>query len=117
MVQLFLETDANINAENNCRVALNGNPLSAASECRREGIVRLLLENGANINAEPRRVLKATYKNCDMAVMDFLLDYLSYYCREALQGISVDVHEAAKQLELEMEDLLGCLREIGGRSS
>lgn len=96
IVRILLENGANVNAEG----GFLENALLAASAEGREKVVRLLLEKGADINAQSGRSLLEASENRHETVMRLLLKHkadarlLFQDSDKALQGISVDDHEA-----------------------
>lgn len=97
VVRLLLEKGANIDAEGGTHF---GSALSAASWGGHEEVVRLLLHEGADVNGQSGRALREASKNGQKTIMRILLKnkadltLVLHDQNEALQGVSVDDHEA-----------------------
>ena len=104
----MLENGANVEAKG----GTHGNALAAASIKGRMEVVQILLEKGADVEAESGLALRKASKKGREAVMRLLLEHKAddnlafQHDSESLRGISIDDHEVVIQLLLEKLETL-----------
>lgn len=108
MVRLLLEKGAYVNAEGEYH-----NVLVVASYNGHENLLQLLLDNGADVNAQSGKALQKASENGQQAIMRLLLKNkadvnLVFHDDTSLQGVSVDDHEVVIQLLMKENKPLKC---------